>query len=88
MTISVNKDNRSITADPSRCSGCIVCMLRCSFRLNNKFNLAKSRIRVERLVARENEFDITFTSDCDACLLCATYCPYGALTASKIGGNA
>ena len=87
MTTGVIKDNRSITADPSKCAGCITCMLRCSFRSNNKFNLAKSRILIDRLVGRENEFDISFTIECDACLLCAQYCPYGALTAIKTGGT-
>jgi Fe-S-cluster-containing hydrogenase component 2 len=38
---------------------------------------------VERLVGRPNEFDVSFNADCDACLTCALYCPYGALTASK-----
>jgi Fe-S-cluster-containing dehydrogenase component len=85
MTTSVTRDNRSITADPSKCAGCINCMLRCSFRLNSKFNLTKSRITIERLVGRENEFDIQFTGECDACLICARYCPYGALTSSKTG---
>jgi len=58
-------------------------MLRCSFRSGNKFNLSASSIRVERLVGRPNEFDVRFNTDCDACLICARYCPYGALTASK-----
>jgi Fe-S-cluster-containing dehydrogenase component len=86
MTTGVTKDNRSITADSAKCAGCITCMLRCSFRSNNKFNLAKSRILVDRLVGRENEFDISFTTECDACLICAKYCPYGALTVIKTGG--
>jgi ferredoxin len=38
---------------------------------------------VERLVGRPNEFDVSFNADCDACLTCVHYCPYGALTASK-----
>ena len=58
-------------------------MLRCSFRLDRKFNLSRSRIVVSRLVGAENEFAISFTSECDACLICAHYCPYGALTVHK-----
>jgi len=76
-------DSRSIEADPAKCAGCITCMLRCSFRLGNRFSLSASRIMVERLVGRPNEFDVSFNADCDACLICARYCPYGALTASK-----
>ncbi|MBN1691529.1 MAG: 4Fe-4S binding protein [Dehalococcoidia bacterium] len=62
-------------------------MLYCSFRSLNKFNLSKSFIRVERLSDRETEFEITFADGCDACLLCARHCPYGALTGSQAGDN-
>jgi NAD-dependent dihydropyrimidine dehydrogenase PreA subunit len=83
MTTRVEKGKRFIEADPSRCAGCITCMLRCSFRSGNEFRLAASHIRVERMVGRPHEFDVSFNADCDACLNCARYCPYGALTASK-----
>jgi len=83
MTVRVAKGKRFIEADPAKCAGCITCMLRCSFRSGNKFNLSASCIQIERLVGRPNEFDVRFNTDCDACLICARYCPYGALTASK-----
>ena len=83
MPTSVTRNDRWIAADASKCAGCITCMLRCSFRTGNKFNLSTSCIRVERLVGRPSEFDVSFNADCDACLTCARYCPYGALTASK-----
>jgi len=83
MTTKVVKGSRFIEADPAKCAGCITCMLRCSFRSGNKFSLSASHIKVERLVGRPNEFDVSFTTLCDACLACARYCPYGALTASK-----
>ncbi len=83
MTTRVIKGKRYIEVDPSKCAGCITCMLRCSFRSGDKFSLSVSSIRVERLVGRLNEFDVSFKEDCDACLVCARYCPYGALTASK-----
>ena len=81
----VSRENRSITADPSKCAGCIICMLRCSFRTDKKFNLARSRIRVTRQSGREDEFAVSFSENCDACLTCAGYCPYGALAAAKEG---
>ncbi len=83
MKTRVQADNRTITAEPSKCAGCITCMLRCSFRIDSKFNLSRSRIRVERQSGRSDEFKVSFTTDCDACLICARYCPYGALTATK-----
>jgi Fe-S-cluster-containing dehydrogenase component len=83
MLTSVTRDGRLIVAEASKCAGCIICMLRCSFRRDSKFNLSRSRIRVERQSGRADEFAISFTTDCDACLICARYCPYGALVASK-----
>ena len=83
MLTKVTRDRRSIVAEASKCAGCITCMLRCSFRIDSKFNLSRSRIRVERQSGRADEFAISFSGDCDACLICARYCPYGALTAVK-----
>jgi Fe-S-cluster-containing hydrogenase component 2 len=87
-TTVVSRHNRSITADASRCAGCITCMLRCSFRFGRTFDLSRSRIVISRLVDAENEFGISFSPECDACLICARYCPYGALTAHKQGKEA
>jgi Fe-S-cluster-containing hydrogenase component 2 len=87
MPINISRNDRSIAADPAKCAGCITCMLRCSFRSGNKFSLSASCIRVERLVGRPNEFEVSFNADCDACLTCARYCPYGALTAIKEPGK-
>ena len=83
MINRVTRDGRSIISQPSKCAGCIACMLRCSFRIDSKFNLSHSRIRVQRQSGRADEFSISFTAGCDACLICARYCPYGALTATK-----
>ena len=83
MLTKVTRDKRSIAADPTKCAGCITCMLRCSFRIDSKFNLSRSRIRVERQSGRADEFAVSFSGGCDACLICARYCPYGALIATK-----
>jgi NADPH-dependent glutamate synthase beta subunit-like oxidoreductase len=73
-----------IICDASKCSGCMTCMLRCSFRGDGAFNLATSRIQVRRLVNSTNEFEITLTDDCDACGMCVRYCPYGALIRQEV----
>ena len=70
-------------ADPARCTGCLICELRCSLRFEKAFNPSKARIRVRRLVAAENEYEISFSEDCDNCGLCVRYCPYGALSQEK-----
>ena len=80
-----SKSSYLIHADASRCAGCMTCMLRCSFRIDNTFNLAAARIQVRRLISQANEFEISFTDECDSCGICVKYCPYGALTRQKIG---
>ena len=84
LKTSHSSDNREIVADATQCSGCLTCMLRCSFHKGGEFNLSRSKIKVRKLVGAENEFEITFTQDCDACGVCAVYCPYGALIRHKV----
>ncbi|MBM4453520.1 MAG: hypothetical protein FJ013_02930 [Chloroflexi bacterium] len=78
------KRNRRIIADESQCAGCMTCVLRCSFTKDGDFNLSTSRIQVKKLVGKENEYQIIFSKDCDACGVCAVYCPYDALTRVKV----
>lgn len=68
---------------PEKCTGCLVCQLRCSFRFVKAFNPARSAIVVRRLVGKENEFALSFTDLCDNCGICARYCPYSALEWTK-----
>jgi len=69
--------------DPSRCTGCLICELRCSLRFGKAFNPSLAKIRIRRLVGRENEYEISFTTECDNCGICARFCPYGALLQEK-----
>ena len=71
-------------ADSSKCAGCMTCMLHCSFRAGGVYNLATSRVQIKRLVNQANEFEVTFTDDCDSCGTCVRYCPYGALAGEKV----
>ena len=70
-----------IIVDLSKCAGCRTCELRCSLRWEGAFVPAKAKLRITRLVGnRDHEFDISFSSECDCCGICAKYCPYVALT--------
>ena len=79
------KSTLLISADASKCAGCMTCMLSCSFRLDGTFNLAAARIQVKKLVNHPNEFEVAFTEECDSCGICVGYCPYGALTRQRAG---
>ena len=75
-----------IRVDAARCTGCLICELRCSLRFEKAFIPAKAAIRVRRLVGAEDEYHISFTERCDNCGICARYCPYGALVQEKRQG--
>ncbi len=68
-----------IIADPTKCTACRICQWRCSLRFAIGFNSAEARIKVHRLVTPDLKYSISFTDECDACGICARYCPYEAL---------
>lgn len=68
-----------IIVKSSECCGCLLCVLRCSFKEGGNFNLSTSKINVQRLVNAESEFKPLLSEECDNCGLCVRYCPYGAL---------
>ena len=72
--------NRRIVADDEKCNGCLICQLRCSFRLEKAFNISKAAIMINRFVKGGVDYAISFTERCDVCGICAKHCPYGALT--------
>jgi len=69
----------TITTHAENCAGCRICQLRCSDRFEHAFNPSKAKIQIRRLIGQTVEFANSFTEECDACGLCARYCPYGAL---------
>ena len=72
-----------ITIDASKCTGCLICELRCSLRFEKVFNPAKASIVIRRQVQSPDEYEISFTDKCDNCGICVRYCTYGALTQEK-----
>lgn len=77
------KKGPPIRVDESRCSGCLICELRCSLRFERAVNPSRSAIRVMRLVDKDREYEIAFTEKCDNCGICARFCPYGALAQER-----
>jgi Fe-S-cluster-containing dehydrogenase component len=68
-----------VTLDPSRCVGCRLCELACSFARHGHFNPDQAAIRV--VFAEDGGLDVALTAACAHCPhpLCAAYCPTGAL---------
>ena len=87
MTTKTNKKGPPIKVCEEKCAGCLICELRCSFRLEKAFNPAKARIKIHRLVGADTEYSITLTQDCDNCGICARHCPYDALIQEKRKGG-
>gem|GEM_PF-412012 len=77
-----------ISADSSRCSGCLICELRCALRFEKAFRPASAAIIIRRQVNSPTEYSITFTEQCDQCGICARYCSYGALAQEEKAGAA
>lgn len=74
------KKGPPISSDNSKCTGCLICELRCSARFEDNFNPAKAMIKIRRNVRACNEYNISFDEKCDNCGICARFCSYGALT--------
>jgi len=75
-------------ADAAKCTGCLICELRCSLRFEKAFNPSRAAIVIRRLVEGDNEYGISFTDRCDNCGICVRYCPYRALAQEKKRGAA
>ena len=69
-----------IETHPSKCVGCLLCQLICSFNYEKMFNPSKSRILIER---SDNGFKINFADECTLCGLCVQFCVYDALEAKR-----
>jgi Fe-S-cluster-containing dehydrogenase component len=73
-----------MVSDSTKCVGCLLCQMRCSFRFTGTFGPAQARIDIDWSDA-DCGYGISFTPDCDNCALCAKYCVYGALAAERVG---
>lgn len=70
-----------ITVDASTCTGCFICILRCSHRFEKAFKPTSSKIKVMSTIG--GTYQISFTDECDNCGICARYCFATALVREK-----
>ena len=67
-----------IVSHPEKCTGCMRCMLACSYTYTKKFSPSAARIKIKL-----PEYRIEFTNDCNNCGKCVEHCFYGALEVEK-----
>ena len=67
-----------IVSHSEKCTGCMRCMLICSYTYTRKFSLSDARIKIKL-----PEYRIEFTSDCNNCGKCVEHCFYGAIEVGR-----
>ncbi len=68
----------NIMVHPQECKECLYCQLLCSLTYEGALNPEKAKIVIDP------PKEISFTDDCiENCILCARYCPFGALEISR-----
>lgn len=82
-----SKKGQPVKTNVAKCTGCLICELRCSLRFEKAFNPSKAAIHHYRVMSVDHEFEISFEGRCDNCGICARYCPYGALAQEKKGAT-
>jgi anaerobic carbon-monoxide dehydrogenase iron sulfur subunit len=72
-----------VTVDTTRCVGCRLCELACSFSRYGQFNPAQAAICI--LFQDDGTLTATVSEDCTVCRrpLCAAFCPVGAIGGAK-----
>ena len=88
MPIKLGEDQvPAVSIISDRCSGCLLCMLACSFLTTGRFSLSGAKLQVS-LVEGTSGYMVGFLSDCTQCGLCADYCAYDVLKKLEAGKEA
>jgi len=53
--------SRRLIIDVEKCTGCLICQLRCSFRFKKEFDPSSSAIVIQRILGTDNEYAVSFT---------------------------
>lgn len=77
---------KEILIKPKLCTGCSTCSLACSLQNRGEFRPSMAYIRIFKKDF-EGIFDITFSSSCRGCGVCARSCPSGALKEIEVEEN-
>lgn len=71
------KSGLHINVFPEKCSGCLICELRCALHFKKSLLLGASAIQVRR--TSDGKYSISFAGHCDNCGICVRNCMYEAL---------
>lgn len=71
------KSNIEIKIDEERCTGCIICVLWCSYTHCKIFDPSRANLKIEDRYGLTPK--IIFLDSCTNCGQCANHCLYGAL---------
>lgn len=74
---------KEILIKPGLCTGCSTCSLVCSMINRGEFRPSLAYIRITKKDF-EGIFDITISSTCRGCTMCARNCPSGALKVIEV----
>ncbi|MFZ5633187.1 MAG: 4Fe-4S binding protein [Bacillota bacterium] len=78
---------KEIVIKPRLCTGCTTCSLACSLQNRDEFRPSLAYIKILKRDF-EGVFDITFSSSCRGCGVCARSCPSGALKIIEVADPA
>jgi crotonobetainyl-CoA:carnitine CoA-transferase CaiB-like acyl-CoA transferase len=84
MRTTVSDGKKVVEIETAKCVGCYLCQMACSFTKHKEFNRDRSYVAVRRVGPWEDEWEVQFTDDCDACGYCANFCEYDALSLRRL----
>jgi Fe-S-cluster-containing hydrogenase component 2 len=77
---------KEIIIKPGLCIGCSTCSLTCSLQNRGEFRPSTAYVKVFKNDFK-GIFDISFSSSCKGCGMCALSCPSGALRRIEVSDN-
>ena len=75
-TLAINQ--KVLSYNPDKCSGCMLCVMVCSFKQHGIFDFEKVSIRILEDLKEKRKFTAIYCSHCEH-PMCTIVCPSGAI---------